>query len=116
MEVNMLKLREEQLRHLEQLEGNDFLVQVRDAIVQDIPSLKDEPLLSRLQAANDHAGELGLSEQAALTQFLYTEAIAPDFYLDPQVDTWLRKPGQPVEQRLNDLLATMQTQLASGAH
>lgn len=112
----MLRLREEQLRHLEQLEANDFLVQVRDAIVQDIPSLKDEPLLSRLQAANDHAGELGLSDQAALTQFLYTEAIAPDFYLNPQVDTWLRKPGQPVEQRLNDLLATMQAQLASGAH
>jgi len=112
----MLRLSTGQLRHLEQLEGNDFLVQVRDAIVQDIPSLKDDPLLPRLQTANAHAGELGLSDQAALTQFLYTEAIAPDFYLDPQIDAWLRKPGQPVEQRLNDLLATMQAQLASGAH
>jgi len=112
----MLKLSEEQLRHLEQLEGNDFLVQVRDAIVQDIPSLKNEPLMPRLQAANSHANELGLKDQAALTQFLYTEAIAPNFYLESQIDTWLRKPGQPVEQRLNDLLAAMQAQLASGAH
>ena len=112
----MLKLSEAQILHLEQLESNDLLVQVRDAIVQDIPSLKDEPLLPRLQAANAHADELGLSDQAALIQFLYTEAIAPDFYLDPQIDTWLRKPGQPVEQRLNDLLTTMQAQLAPGTY
>jgi hypothetical protein len=48
---------------------------------------------------------LGFTDIKVITQFLYQEAFAPDFYKNQAVHAWLTKPEASVEQRFTDLLA-----------
>ncbi len=106
----MLTLTENQLEQLAHLEDEQFVAEVRRGIVEEYAELKeDDSLLGRLDAAHLHAQELGFTERPVLTQFLYTEAFAPGFYKQPAIDTWLRRPGQRVEERFADLLAVMKS-------
>ena len=108
----MLKLSEAQLTQLDQLEQLQYVDEVRKNIIKEYPELaKDIRLKSRLEQAYKRADALGFKDGSAVTQFLYYEAFAPDFYHQPAINTWLTKPGQSVEQRFADLVAQMRSQL-----
>ena len=61
-------------------------------------------LPDRLERAYAHAVVLGFTDADAIARFLRYEATAPNFYHQPAIDAWLRRPGQPVEQRFTDVL------------
>jgi hypothetical protein len=108
----MIKLGEEQLARLDRLEKLQYLDEVRKNIVGEYPELgNDRSLKDRIERAYAHAVTLGFTDGGAITQFLYYEAFAPNFYRQPAIDAWLRKPERPVEQRFADLLAQMKSKL-----
>ena len=108
----MLKLSEEQLAQLDLLEKRQYVKEVFKNIVQEHPELaSDRSLPDRLERAYAHAVALAFTDGGAMSQFLYYEAFAPNFYRHPAIDTWLRKPGQPVEQRFADMIAWMKSKL-----
>lgn len=108
----MLKLSEEQLAHLDVLEKHQYVKEVCKNIVKEHPELaSDRSLADRLERAYAHVVGLGFADGGAITQFLYYEAFAPNFYRQPAVDAWLRKPGRPVEQRFADMIAWVKSRL-----
>lgn len=108
----VLKLSEEQLAHLDLLEKRQYIKQVCKNIVREHPELaSDRGLPDRLERAYAHAVALGFTDGGAITQFLYYEAFAPNFYREPAIDAWLRKPGRPVEQRFADMIAWVKSRL-----
>jgi len=108
----VLKLSEEQLSHLDLLEKRQYIKEVNKNIIQEHPELGgDGSLPDRLERAYARAVDLGFTDGGAITQFLYYEAFAPNFYHQPAIDAWLRKPGQPVEQRFADMIAWVKSKL-----
>jgi hypothetical protein len=108
----VLKLSEEQLTHLDVLEKRQYVKEVYKNIIKEHPELaSDSSLPDRLERAYAHAVGLGFTDGGALTQFLYYEAFAPNFYRQPAIDAWLRKPGQSVEQRFADMIAWVKSRL-----
>jgi hypothetical protein len=108
----VLKLSEEQLAQLDLLEKRQYVKEVFKNIVQEHPELaSDRSLPDRLERAYAHAVALGFTDGGAITQFLYYEAFAPNFYRQAAIDAWLRKPGQPVEQRFADMIAWVKSKL-----
>jgi hypothetical protein len=108
----VLKLSEEQLSQLDLLEKRQYIKEVYKNIVKEHPELAgDRSLPDRLERAYAHAVGLGLTDGGAITQFLYYEAFAPNFYRQPAIDAWLRKPGRPVEQRFADMIAWVKSRL-----
>ena len=81
------------------------LAEIRQHIIDINPELAhDASLPDRLERAYAHAVVLGFTELDAIARFLRYEATAPNFYRQPAIDAWLRRPGQPVEQRFADVL------------
>ena len=108
----MLKLSEEQLAQLDVLEKLQYIRKVHRSIVEDHPELAaDRGLYDRLERAYAYAVDIGFQDGGSITQFLYYEAFAPNFYRQPAIDAWLRKPGQTIEQRFADLIAQMKSKL-----
>lgn len=108
----MLELSEEQLAQLDALEKRQYIREVYKNIIQEHPGLADDRNLpDRLERAYAHAVALGFTDGGTITQFLYYEAFAPNFYREPAIDAWLRKPGQPVEQRFADMIAWVKSRL-----
>lgn len=108
----MLKLSEVQLAQLDDLEKLQYVGEVRKNIITEYPELaKDATLKARLERAYRNAVELGFLEGPAITQFLYYEAFAPNFYRQAAINAWLTKPGQHIEQRFYDLIAQMRFRL-----
>jgi len=88
------------------------LDQIRQHIIDDRPELAhDASLPDRLERAYAHAVVLGFTDSDAIHQFLRYEASAPNFYRQPAIDAWLRRPGQPVEQRFQDVLMRVKSRL-----
>ena len=82
-----------------------LLSEIRQHIIDTHPELAlDASLPDRLERAYAHAVVLGFTEPDAIARFLRYEATAPNFYRQPAIDAWLRRPGQPVEQRFADVL------------
>lgn len=111
----MLELSAEQLHQLALLEARSYVDRVYNTIVAEQPEQDILQLHDRLYQAYDHALKLGFRDSASLTQCLYFEAAAPEFYKEPAIDAWLRKPGAPVEQRWADLIATLLSKLPKEA-
>lgn len=107
----MLELSEAQLQELARLDARDYVDRVHDDVLEAHPELNAAQLRERLYRAFDHAMKLGLRDGGAATQFLTFEALAPEFYRDPAIDAWLRKPDASPEQRWADLIATMKSKL-----
>lgn len=104
----MIELDAAQLAQLHAGEQEDFVRRVHVDLVRKFPEIASKPgLAERLQEANRHALELGLSESGVRTQFLHQAAWAPGFYLAPAVNAWLSKPGVPAEQRWKDFMALL---------
>lgn len=104
----MIELDAAQLAQLHAGEQEDFVRRVHVDLVRKFPEIASKPgLADRLQEANRHALELGLSEPGARTQFLHQAAWTPGFYLAPAVNAWLSKPGVPAEQRWKDFMALL---------
>lgn len=102
----MLRLTQQQLDQLAALEGLQYVDAVCKAVLADHPEAGERPRLrSRLETAHRHALQLGFTDGAALTQFLFYEAFAPAFHAHPAVHAWLTRPGAPVEDRFSDLVA-----------
>ena len=81
------------------------LAQICQDIIDIHPELAlDASLPDRLERAYAHAVVLGFTDLDAIARFLRYEATAPNFYRQPAIDAWLRRPGQPVEQRFADVL------------
>jgi len=81
-------------------------------IVEAHPQLaNDTSLPDRLERAYAHAVVLGFTDADAIVRFLHYEATAPNFYRQPAIDGWLRRPGQPVEQRFADVLMRVKSSL-----
>ncbi len=106
----MLKLSEMQIDQLDHLEKRQYLAEVCKNIISDFPEFAaDQSLADRLERAYKHAVNLGFKDGPAITQFIYYDAFAPDFYCQPAIHAWLTKPGQNVEQRFSDLNAQMKS-------
>ena len=86
--------------------------QVLQHIIEAHPELAhDASLPDRLERAYAHAVVLGFTDGEAIARFLRYEATAPNFYRQPAIDAWLRRPGQPVEQRFADVLMRVKSRL-----
>lgn len=108
----MLELTAEQWAALCASDERNFVVTIRDDIVRDSPRLADDPtLLDRLVRAYQDAKRMGFEQDKALVEFLYVEADVPEFYRKPGISAWLAKPGRPVEERFEDLLAVTRRKL-----
>lgn len=85
--------------------SDNLLSEIRQHIIDIHPELAlDASLPDRLERAYAHAVDLGFTDIDAIARFLRYEATAPNFYRQPAIDAWLRRPGQPVEQRFADVL------------
>ncbi len=88
------------------------LSDIRQHIIDIHPELAhDASLPDRLERAHAHAVDLGFTDAGAIARFLHYEATAPNFYRQPAIDAWLRRPGQPVEQRFADVLMRVKSRL-----
>jgi hypothetical protein len=111
----MLELSHDQWSRLDALEKQQYVDEVRKAVVAgDARIAQDSGLLARLQAAYRRALELGFVDGPGITQFLVHEAYAPGFDQQPAVRAWLAKPGDSVEQRFADLVATLKARTREG--
>jgi hypothetical protein len=91
---------------------DNSLADIRQQIIEAHPELaQDGTLRDRLERAYAHAVVLGFTDSDAIARFLRHEATAPDFYRQPAIDAWLRRPGQPVEQRFADVLMRVKSRL-----
>ncbi len=85
--------------------SDNLLPEIRQHIIDIHPELAcDASLPDRLERAYAHAVVLGFTDLDAIARFLRYEATAPNFYRQPAIDAWLRRPGQPVEERFADVL------------
>jgi len=90
----------------------DPLAVICQHIIDTHPELAhDASLPDRLERAYAHAVVLGFTDGDAIHRFLRYEATAPNFYHQPAIDAWLRRPGQPVEQRFADVLTRVKSRL-----
>jgi hypothetical protein len=88
------------------------LALIRQHIIDSHPALAhDATLPERLERAYAHAVVLGFTDADAIARFLRYEATAPNFYRQPAIDAWLRRPGLPVEQRFADVLMRVKSRL-----
>jgi len=86
------------------------LADIRQHIIDIHPELAhDTSLPDRLERAYAHAVVLGFTDADVIARFLRYEATAPNFYRQPAIDAWLRRPGQPVEQRFADVLVRVKS-------
>ena len=91
------------------------LADIRQQIIEAHPDLaKDDTLPERLERAYAHTVVLGFTDTDAVARFLRYEATAPNFYRQPAIDAWLRRPGQPVEQRFADVLMRVKSRVRRG--
>jgi hypothetical protein len=89
---------------------HQYIQEVHNNLIEAHPELAgDGSLLDRLERAYAHAVVLGFTDSAAIVQFLRYEATAPNFTRQPAIDSWLRRPGQPVEQRFADVLVRVRS-------
>ena len=90
--------------------SDNLLSEVRQTIIGIHPELAhDASLPDRLERAYAHAVVLGFTDLDAIARFLRYEATAPNFYRQPAIDSWLRRSGQPVEQRFADVLVRVRS-------
>lgn len=90
--------------------SDNLLPEVRQYIIDIHPELAhDASLPDRLERAHAHAVALGFTDADVIARFLRYEATAPNFYRQPAIDAWLRRPGQPVEQRFADVLVRVKS-------
>ena len=90
--------------------SDNLLSEIRQTIIAIHPELAhDASLPDRLERAYAHAVVLGFTDLEAIARFLRYEATAPNFYRQPAIDSWLRRPGQPVEQRFADVLVRVKS-------
>ncbi|OAJ64097.1 hypothetical protein A6V37_00945 [Paraburkholderia ginsengiterrae] len=84
--------------------------------MRDAPHFSDDPtLLDRLVRAYQDAKHMGFAQGEALDEFLYVEADVPEFYRKPAIAAWLAKPGRPIEERFEDVLAVARHKLIDRA-
>ena len=106
----MLKLTQQQLDRLGELEQLQYVEEVRKLAIAQQPELAaDAGLSDRLERAYRDGRDLGLQQGDAMTQFLYLEALTPGFYRQPPIGAWLARPGRSPEQRLADLMSATKT-------
>jgi hypothetical protein len=90
--------------------SDNLLSEIRQTIIDIHPELaNDASLPDRLERAHAHAVVLGFTDADVIARFLRYEATAPNFYRQPAIDAWLRRPGQPVEQRFADVLVRVKS-------
>ena len=108
----MLELTDAQWAALCASDERNFVATIRDDIILDDPTLANDPtLLDRLVAAYKEAKTLGFQQDKELGEFLQMEAEIPGFYRVKPIASWLRKPGRPVEDRFDDLMAVTKKNL-----
>lgn len=104
----MLTLTEAQCAALKASNTQSFIEQVADAFLANRPDRASDPgragVIERMQAAYEYAVGIGIASSPHLVHFLYTAADGPRFYEQPAIDAWLKKPGQTVEQRFDDMM------------
>jgi len=112
----MLELTAEQWAALCASDERNFVATIRDDVVRNSPRFVGDPtLLDRLVRAYQDAKHMGFAQDKALVEFLYIEADAPEFYRKPAIAAWLAKPGRPIEERFDDVLAVARRKLADRA-
>lgn len=106
----MLKLSEKQCAGMDKMEDDDFVRDTTQRLKKKFPGINepDDTFRVRLRKALDYANTLPLKEKNVKRDFLFLEAFWPGFYLDPEVDKWLRTPnGYSVDQRVEDYMHVM---------
>ena len=101
----MLKLNQQQLARLHELEQLQYVEEVRKLVIERHPELtEDERLSERMERAYRDGDDMGIDGDT-MTQFLYLQALAPGFYREPAVHAWLTRPGRTAEERFADVLS-----------
>lgn len=111
----MLTLSEEQWAKLKTRDGNSFVTAVCDQFLDARPEMAEvsgkRTVLIRMQAANDYALRIGFTSTPHIVHLMYLSADAPAIHDDPVVEAHLRRIGATPEQRLDDLLAVVASEL-----
>ncbi|CAM7205031.1 hypothetical protein [Klebsiella variicola] len=106
----MLKLSEKQCASVDKMEDDDFVRDTAQKLKKKFPGINepDDTFHVRLGKALDYARTLPLKEKKVRRDFLLLEAFWPGFYLQSEVDKWLRIPnGYAVDQRVKDYMHVM---------
>lgn len=111
----MLKLSEAQWEKLQKHDAQNFVAAVCDQYLATHANPLDRPdrdaVLQRMQGAYDAAATIGFTSGPHIVRLMYLAADAPGIHSDPLVNAYLRKPGGTPEQRLDDMLALMNSKL-----
>jgi len=112
----MLNFSDAQWSELQRCDARNFVAAVCDQFLAERDDLRDTPgrkgVFGRMQAAHDYALQIGFSSTPHIVRLMYLSADAPDVHRDSLVDAYLRKTGATPEQRLDDMLAVMNRNLA----
>lgn len=101
----MLKLTAQQCVRVGQMEDDDLIRDTARRIRKKHPQITESDLtyFPRLKIALEYANSLPLVEKNVRRDFMLIETFYPEFYLNPDVDKWLRTPnGYSIDQRFED--------------
>ncbi len=111
----MLTLNDSQWAELTARDTTSFVAAVCDQYLLTRPDRAVAPgreaILTQMNGAHDYAGRIGFTATPHIVRWLYLAADAPGIHEDKMVDAYLRKPGAPPEQRLDEILAVVMNEL-----
>jgi hypothetical protein len=111
----MLQLTEAQWRELQARDAGNFVATICYQFLSERPDMVESPggqeVQRRMQAAHDYAMRLGFTSNPHVVKLMYLAADAPGIHDDPPVSRYLSKPGATPEQRLDEVLDVMNSQL-----
>jgi hypothetical protein len=110
-----LELTPQQVAVLCSIDARGFVQSVKEDILRDYPRLDRSGLTIRLEGALAQARAWGIEEDANLVDFLRSEALVPDFYKQPGLRRWMKKPGRPADRRFHDFIQVMRWRARQGA-
>jgi DUF971 family protein len=111
----MLTFDDSQWAELTVRDTNSFVAAVCDQYLSTRPEIAVTPgrdaTLIRMNGAHDYAIRIGFSSTPHIVRWMYLAADAPGIHDDKLVDAYLRKRGATPEQRLDDMLAVVISEL-----
>jgi hypothetical protein len=114
-EARVITLDEEQWTQMKARETISFVAAVCDQFLAYRPDMANAPgrdsVQARMQSARDFTDQTGFTSSPHVVQFMYTAADYPGFHDDALIADYLRKPGATPEQRFDDMVAVLRSEL-----
>ena len=112
----MLSFSPAQWQALREDEAQRFVAAVTDQLIAGRPNLQAQrpAVLKLLIAMHGLAAQVGLTSTPHIIRLLHLAADTPGLYEDPALRSWLTRPVQNPEQRLDELLSVVDRTLQGG--